>query len=112
MKYELKFIGNLRKSASLSRLFDDLLEKTLPKNCNGWNWDIKYGKFIVKVSVDIFLKFEKRYQIKVDKKLIAKCKNTFEFCNGDLNKFVLLLYKVLILMNVLRDGKKFKKIIC
>lgn len=27
MKYELKFIGNLRKSASLSRLFDDLLEK-------------------------------------------------------------------------------------
>ena len=63
----------------------------------------------MKVSVDIFLKFEKRYQIKVDKKLIAKCKNTFEFCNGDLNKFVLLLYKVLILMNVLRDGEKVQK---
>ena len=36
---------------------------------------------------------KKRYTRKVDKKLTKKFKNTYNFCNGDIDKFMLLLRK-------------------
>ena len=33
------------------------------------------------------------YKKKFNKELIKKCKNTYSFCNNDLNKFILLLRK-------------------
>ena len=42
---------------------------------------------------------------KFHKELIQRFANTYEFCNGDLNKFILLLRKVFIHMNTWIVGK-------
>ena len=41
--------------------------------------------------------------------LIEKFPNTYQFCNGDLNKFVLLLRKGFILMSILIAGEDLMK---
>ena len=36
---------------------------------------------------------KKNYEKDFDKELIKRFKNIYEFCNGDINKFILLLRK-------------------
>ena len=92
--YKLKFIDSFRfMSTSLSSLVDNLSDGF---HCN---------KFIVcKSSLDymitrndqlIFRCFEckKNYQKDFNKDLINRFANTYEFCNKDINRFILLLRK-------------------
>ena len=51
----------------------------------------------------------RKEQLKKINQLIEKFSNTYEFCNGDINKFVLMLRKVLIRMNIWTAGKDLMK---
>ena len=48
-------------------------------------------------------------QLKPINRLIKKFSNIYQFCNGDINKFVLLIKKVFILMNTWIAGKDLIK---
>ena len=51
------------------------------------------------------LSYNKGYSNKLDGKLKKKFKNIFKFSNSDVNKFILLLRKPFILMNIWMIGK-------
>ena len=81
-------------SSSLSKLVDNLSEgihnnKFLDCNsCLDYVWITKNEKLLLKCfNCNIY------YKKKFNKELIKKFKNTYSFCNNDLNKFILLLRK-------------------
>ena len=87
---EVKFIDSFRfMSSSLSSLVDNLFE--------GFHSDCKsfLDYTITKDEQIIFRCFEckKKYKRDFNKKLIKRFGNIYEFCNGDNNKFILLLRK-------------------
>ena len=49
------------------------------------------------------------YEKEFNKELIERFAGTYEFCNKDLNKFILLLRKVFILTNIWIIGKDLAK---
>ena len=50
---------------------------------------------------------KKRYTRKFDKKLTKKFKNTYNFCNGDIDKFMLLLRKGIYPYEYMDDWSRF-----
>ena len=93
--YKIKFIDSYRfMSSSLSKLVDNLSEG-IPNNkcddcnsCLGYVWITKNEKLLLKCfNSNIY------YKKKFNKDLIKKFKNTYSFCNNNLNKFILLLRK-------------------
>ena len=93
--YKIKFIDSFRFMAtSLSNLVDNLTKgihtnKYLDCNsCLDYVRITKNEKLLLKCfNCDIY------YKKKSKKDLIKKFKNTYSFCNNDLNKFILLLRK-------------------
>ena len=93
--YKIKFIDSYRfMSSSLSKLVDNLSEgihNNKYSDCES-NLDyikiLKNGKLILKCfNCNIY------YKKKFNKDLMKKFKNTYSFCNSDLDKFILLLRK-------------------
>ena len=93
--YKIKFIDSYTfTSSSLSKLVDNLSEGIHNNKCVDCKSNLDY----VRISKNEKLILEcynckQRYKKKFNKDLIKKFKNTYEFCNNDLNKFVLLLRK-------------------
>ena len=94
--YKIKFIDSYRfMSSSLSKLVDNLSEGIHNNKCSGCESNLDYikikkknGKLILKCfNCNIY------YKKKFNKDLMKKLKNTYSFCNIDLNKFILLLRK-------------------
>ena len=89
-------------SSSLSKLVDNLSEGIHNNKCTDCKSNLDYTKITAKPS-SLEHKKEKlilecynckqRYRKKFNKELIKKFASTYEFCNNDLNKFVLLLRK-------------------
>ena len=89
-------------SSSLSKLVDNLSEGIHNNKCADCKSNLDYIKTMAGPS-SLECKNEKlilecynckrRYRKKFNKDLIKKFKNTYSFCNNDLNKFVLLLRK-------------------
>ena len=89
-------------SSSLSKLVGNLSEGIRNNKCADCRSNLDYIKTTAKPS-SLECKNEKlilecyickqRYKKKFNKDLIKKFKNTYSFCNNDLNKFVLLLRK-------------------
>ena len=79
-------------STSLSGLVDNLSGKHHSDNCKDWKSEINYMS--TKNNQLIFQCLEcKRNYKKGYKELIKRFANTYELCNGDINKFILLLRK-------------------
>ena len=81
-------------STSLSSLVDNLSEKLHQSDkCKDCKSELDYMS--VKDNQLIFqcLECTKNYQKDFNKELIKRFANTYEFCNGDINKFILLLRK-------------------
>ena len=82
-------------STSLSGLVDNLSERIHDnEKCTKCNSSLEY----ISISKKGRLLFEcfdykRRYTRKFGKKLTKKFKNTHNFCNGDIDKFMLLLRK-------------------
>ena len=92
---KIKFIDSFRFMAtSLSNLVDNLTEGIHNNKCLDCNSCLNYvritknEKLLLKCfNCDIY------YKKKFNKDLIKNFKNTYSFCNNDLNKFILLLRK-------------------
>ena len=92
--YKIKFIDSYRfMSSSLSKLVNNLSEGIHNNKCVDCNSCLDYIK--IKNEKLLLKRFNcnNYYKMKFNKDLIKKFKNTYSFCDNDLNKFVLLLRK-------------------
>ena len=92
--YKIKFIDSYRfMSSSLSKLAGNLSEGIHNNKCLDCKFCLDYIKIKnEKVLLKCF-NCNNYYKKKFNQDLIKKLKNTYSFCNNDLNKFVLLLRK-------------------
>ena len=92
--YEIKFIDSFRfMSTSLSKLVDNLSEGFHNNRCVDCNSYLDY--MITRDEKLVFRCYscKKNYKKDFNKELIKRFANIYEFSNGDLNKFILLLRK-------------------
>ena len=92
--YKIKFIDSYRfMSMPLSKLIDNLSEGIHNNKCADCEYCLDY---IITKNEKLILKCfncKQYYRKKFNKELIKRFASTYEFCNGDLNKFILLLRK-------------------
>ena len=93
--YNIKFIDSYRfMPSSLSKLVDNLSERIHNNKCVDCKSNLDYVR--ITKNEKLLLKCvncDSYYKKKFNKDLIKKFKNTYSFCNSDLNKFILLLRK-------------------
>ena len=92
--YKIKFIDSYRFiSSSLSKLVDNLSEGIHNNKCVDCKSCLDYIKTKNEKLILKCFNCEQYYKKKFYKELIKKFKSMYEFCNKDLNKFILLLRK-------------------
>ena len=106
-------------SSSLSKLVDNLSEGIHNNKCADCKSNLDYVKTTAKPS-SLEHKNEKlilecynckqRYRKKFNKELIKRYASAYEFCNNDLNKFVLLLRKGVYPYEYMDTWERFRKI--
>ena len=90
--YKIKLIDSFRfMSSSLSNLFDNLSEGLHGDKCEDCKSCLEHKS--IRDDQLIFRCFEckKNYKKDFNKELIKRFANIYEFCNEDINKFILLL---------------------
>ena len=118
--YKIKFIDSFRfMSSSLSKLADNLSEGIHNNKCADCKSNLDYIKTTAKPS-SLGRKNEKlilecynckqRYRKKFNKELIKRFASTYEFCNNDLNKFLLLLRKGVYPYEYMDTWERFSEI--
>ena len=92
--YKIKFIDSYRFMAiSLSKLIDNLSEGIHNDKCVDCKSCLDYIKTKNERLILKCFNCEQYYKKKFNKELIKSFASTYEFCNKDLNKFILLLRK-------------------
>ena len=94
ISYKIKFIESFRfMSSSLSNLADNLPDGLHSDKCTDCKSYLYY--MTTKGEQLIFRCFEckKNYKKKFNKELIKRFANIYQFCNEEINKFILLLRK-------------------
>ena len=108
--YKIKFIDSFRfLSTSLSSLVDSLSDELYNIKCKDCYSFLDYMIFYDHKLVSRCFDCKTNYDINFNNKLIDVFSNAYDFCSGDINKFILLLRKVFIHMNtwiVLKDFLK------
>ena len=92
--YKIKFIDSFRfMSTSLSKLVDNLSEGLHNNRCVDCKSCLDYMKTKNEKLIIKCFSCKKNYEKDFNKELIKRFANIYEFCNEDLNKFILLLRK-------------------
>ena len=118
--YKIEFIDSFRfMSSSLSKLVENLSEGIHNNKCADCKSNLDYIKITAKPS-SLERKNEKlilecynctqHYRKKFNKELIKRFASTYEFCNNDLNKFVLLLRKGVYPYECMDTWERFSEI--
>ena len=108
ISHKIKFIDSYRfMSSSLSNLVDNLSEGLHNARCTDCKSDLDY--MATKDEKLIFRCFEckKNYEKDFNKELIKGFSNIFEFCDGNINKFILLLRKGVYLYEYMDSWERF-----
>ena len=80
-------------STSLSKFVDNLSEKLYNNKCFDSKSNLGYVKYKNEKLIFKCFNCKQKYGKKFNKELIKRFPNTYEFCNKNLNKFILLLRK-------------------
>ena len=92
--YKIKFIDSYRfMSMPLSKLIDNLSEGIHNNKCADCKSCLDYIKTKNEKLILKCFNCEQYYKKKFNKELIKRFASTYEYCNKDLNKFILLLRK-------------------
>ena len=92
--YKIKFVDSFRFMAtSLSKLVDILTEGIHNDKCTKCKFNLCYMKVIDKKLIFRCFDCKKNYEKEINKEVVERFSNTYEFCDKDLNKFVKLLRK-------------------
>ena len=108
--YKIKFIDSYRfMSSSLSKLADNLSEGIHNNKCLDCKCCLDYFKIRNEKLLLKYFDCNNYYKKKFNKDLIKKLKNTYSFCNNDLNKFILLLRKGVYPYEYMDSWEKFNE---
>ena len=108
--YKIKFIDSYRfMSSLLSILVDNLSEGIHNNKCVDCNSCLDYIKAKSEKLLLKCFNCNNYYKKKFNKDLIKKFKNTYSFCDNDLNKFVLLLRKSVYPYEYMDSWEKFNE---
>ena len=80
-------------NTSISKLVDNLSENPHSGKCKDCKSEHDYISFKDNQSIFQCLECKRNYNKDCSKELIKRFANTYEFCNGDINKSILLLRK-------------------
>ena len=96
ISYTIKFIDSYKfLSSSLSNLATNLLEGLHSDKCTDCKSYLDYMETKDEKLIFRCFEYKKNYETFFNKELIKRFANIHEFCNGEINKFILLLRKVL-----------------
>ena len=110
--YKIKFIDSFRfMSSSLSKLVDNLSEGIHNDKCADCKSNLDYIKTKNEKLILECYNCKQRYRKKFSKELIKRFASTYEFCNNDLNKFVLLLRKGVYHYEYMDTWERFSEIL-
>ena len=108
ISYKIKFIDSFKfMSSSLSSLVDGLSAGPHGEKCTDCKYCLHY--MTTKDEQLFFWCFEckKNYKKDFNKELIKRFANIYEFCNEDINKFILLLRKAVYPYEYMDSWKRF-----
>ena len=110
--YKIKFIDSYRfMSSSLSKLVDNVSERIHNNKCVDCKSNLDYVR--ITKNEKLLLKCfncDSYYKKKFNKDLIKKFKNTYSFCDNNLNKFILLLRKGVYPYEYMDSWERFNEI--
>ena len=108
--YKIKFIDSYRFiSTSLSKLVDNLSEGIHNNKCVDCKSCLDYIKTKNEKLILKCFNCEQYYKKKINKELIKRFASTYEFCNKDLNKFILLLRKGVYTCEYMDNWERFNE---